>query len=291
MDLPSPSTGEWPAVPPAPIPVRPTATPLGPEPPIINTDANLIVGTATEPPTGVVASVPVTAVPAAGASSVTGPVTGSGSLVGHPVAPPVSPLPPVPRGPRATPRPLPPPPVPVTAPVAASSEATGAFSPLGAELIWQPRFAITVAAVILVAFTIVTLPLWIVLYRLVGTQGAQTNDIMALCMMLLGGFVAATAAWAFIVEMRAKVRMVDTMARRGEAAAPMVLPPMSGSPTSIAARVEAQHASAAAALDASGRLLGSFSGVLKSFGQLWAQVAMLAVALALFTGATILSLP
>jgi hypothetical protein len=45
------------------------------------------------------------------------------------------------------------------------------------------------------------------------------------------------------------------------------------------------------AVEASGRLLASFSGVLRAFGQLWTQVALLAVALALFAAATVLSLP
>ena len=43
-------------------------------------------------------------------------------------------------------------------------------------------------------------------------------------------------------------------------------------------------------LDASSRLLSSFSAVLKSFGQLPAQLATLTVALVLFVAATILSL-
>ena len=41
-------------------------------------------------------------------------------------------------------------------------------------------------------------------------------------------------------------------------------------------------------LEASSKLLASFGSVLKSFGQLPAQVAMLAVALGLFVGATVL---
>jgi hypothetical protein len=53
---------------------------------------------------------------------------------------------------------------------------------------------------------------------------------------------------------------------------------------------DAQPVSAAATLEASSKLLSSFSSVLRSFGQLPAQVAMLAVALALFVGATVLSL-
>jgi hypothetical protein len=71
---------------------------------------------------------------------------------------------------------------------------------------------------------------------------------------------------------------------------PAQYPPPAHVPAHIAARAEAEQANAAAMLDASSRLLSSFSGVLKSFGQLPAQVATLAVALALFVGATVLSL-
>ena len=71
---------------------------------------------------------------------------------------------------------------------------------------------------------------------------------------------------------------------------PLAGPMPSHVPAHIAARVEAEQANAAAMLEASSRLLSSFSGVLKSFGQLPAQVATLTVALALFVGATILSL-
>jgi hypothetical protein len=256
--------------------MRPIASPLGPEPPIINTDVHLITGAATvtaesEAPTEVVGSVPVTAIPAI--------------PLGAPLVPSASPFSPVAltaRVTRRTPRPLPPMPVPGPAP------ADHHPGPIRTELIWQPRYAIGSAAMILLALTIVTLPLWIVLYRLVGTAGAATVDILALCMMLLGAFLASLAGWVVVVEMRARVRMVDTMARRAERELldqPLLLPPVGGAPPPLAPRVEAQQV-----LEASGRLLASFSSVLKSFGQLWAQIAMLTVALALFTGATVLSL-
>ena len=123
--------------------------------------------------------------------------------------------------------------------------------------------------------------------------------------MLLGGFLTGAAAWVIIIEMRGRVRMVDTLARTGErelliapepelsletisAYTELGAPPTI--PAHIAARAEAQQATAAATLEASSKLLASFSSVLKSFGQLPAQVAMLAVALALFVGATVLSL-
>ncbi len=186
------------------------------------------------------------------------------------------------------------------------------------ELVWQPRFAYSTAALILLAFTVVSLPLWIVLFRLVGATGTEVGDVIALVMMLMGGFLTSATAWVIIIEMRGRVRMVDNLARSGDrelAVAPAapelpkldapldrvsvqplrVTPGATGwepgqPPPPIESRVEAQQISAAATLEASSKLLGSFSSVLKSFGQLPAQVAMLTVALALFVGATILSL-
>ena len=188
------------------------------------------------------------------------------------------------------------------------------------DLVWQPRFAYTSALFIFVALTVVSLPLWLVLYRLTSSSanngaGPAVKDLMALCMMLLGGFLAGVAAWVIIIEMRGRVRMVDTLAKTGERevmiapAAPelpvldapldrlMITEPIT-TRSSVAGpgthhggqSPETQQVSAAATLEASSKLLSSFSSVLRSFGQLPAQVAMLAVALALFVGATVLSL-
>jgi hypothetical protein len=197
------------------------------------------------------------------------------------------------------------------------------------DLVWQPRFAYTSALIILSALVLVSLPLWLVLYQITVDAtttpgGPRVADLVALCMMLLGGFLTAAAAWVIIIEMRGRVRMVDTLAKTGEremitpaapeipvldapvdpipSAVPLGRPsprtatdmpvrdvPLRDVP-SLAARAEAQQMSAAATLEASSKLLAAFSSVLKSFGQLPAQVAMLAVALALFVGATVLSL-
>jgi hypothetical protein len=189
--------------------------------------------------------------------------------------------------------------------------------PPGRDLVWQPRFAYSSALIILFALTVVSMPLWIVLYRITDTAngGPPVADLVALCMMLLGGFLTGAAAWVIIIEMRGRVRMVDTLAKTGEREAmiapatpelpvldaPLDVPsdPMArrepvwdpdAAATTYQARVEAQQVNAAAMLEASGKLLTAFSNVLRSFGQLPAQVAMLAVALALFVGATVLSL-
>lgn len=274
-------TGEWPSVPPAPAPTRPTL--LGPEPPIINADVHLIAATPGTPGT---------------------PAPDS------PAAPIVVPHLPIPRRPRRY---------------------VGGDSPLTTlqrsvrrqqattrvaydDLVWQPRFAAISGGIILGALLLVTLPLWIVLFRLVGADTFRVADVLALVMMLMGGLLTSAAAWVIIIEMRGRVRMVDNLAKRGDrelAAVPaspelpvldapadqVAVRPLRLSsgwqpgqpPPPIEARIEAQQVSAAATLEASGRLLGSFSSVLKSFGQLWAQVAMLTVALVLFVGATILS--
>jgi hypothetical protein len=268
--------------------VKPAATLTGAEPPIINTDVNLI-----PPSAGTTATddSPVTAIPAP--------------------RPFVRPLPPVVAG-------------------ADDSQLSvlqrmvrrqqDLSRRVGQEVVWRPHFAYATALVILLALVVISMPLWIVLYRVMGTPDTKVGDVIALCMMLLGGFLTAAAAWVIIIEMRGRVRMVDTLARSGEREAMGVAPaapelPMLDAPLDqltvrpigargtgtaawepgnppppLTSRVEAHQVSAAATLEASSKLLASFSSVLKSFGQLPAQVAMLTVALGLFVGATILSL-
>ncbi len=290
-------TGDWPAVPPAPAPTKPTV--IGPEPPIINPDVHLI-----PPPAPPVALAPPDDSPT---------VAISAGLTTVPL-------------PRRAPRLL---------PRSTRRSAAAEDSPLAVlqrsvrrqqamardfrdELVWQPRFAYSTAAIILLALTVVSMPLWIMLYRLVMTPGTELRDIIALVMMLMGGFLTSAAAWVIIIEMRGRVRMVDNLARSGDrelAVAPAApeLPVLDAPldrvsvhplrvpagptgwepgqpPPPLESRVEAQQVSAATTLEASSKLLSSFSSVLKSFGQLSAQVAMLTVALALFVGATVLSL-
>jgi hypothetical protein len=281
-------SGEWPTVPPVPAPTKPVL--VGPEPPIINTDVHLIPS-ATHPS----APAPLPDLPAA----------------------PITSTPIIARAVRRATRPLS-----VTAgvddpPLTVLRQSMRRPVVVGRDyrhdLVWQPKFAYTSAIVTLAAFTVVTLPLWIVLYRMVWANDAKVTGIVALVMMLLGAFLTSVTAWIMIIEMRGRVRMVDNLARTGDrefAVAPAApeLPVLDapvdqvtvrplrggwlpGQPLPpLDSRVEAQQMSAAATLEASGRLLGSFSSVLKSFGQLWAQVAMLTVALALFVAATILSL-
>ena len=88
---------------------------------------------------------------------------------------------------------------------------------------------------------------------------AQLGHILPLTMMLLGGFLTAVTAWVVIVEMRARVRMVDAIGRTGEHEAP-------GAPG-----------------------ITAFTGLLRPFVQIPAQVALLGVAFSLFVGATILA--
>ena len=293
----SPTSGEWPTVPPAPSPARPTVpvTPL-------------------EPPALAVVTKPQEA--KADDEQPTMAIDTSG----------VSPV--VPARPRLTRTRL----RVDTSPVAALQESARrrvARTKIRAEIVWQPRFAIVSAVIILLALIVVTLPLWIVLFRITGQPATQPRDVMALCMILMGGFLTAAALWGILVEMRGRIRMVDTLARSGDqvlfappepeqmldpvplsviergpstdpigfpavqlpaTTAPVPLPGAIPSHAHFAARAEAEQANAAQMLEASSKLLGSFSSVLKSFGQLPAQVATLVVALGLFVGATFLSL-
>jgi hypothetical protein len=97
------------------------------------------------------------------------------------------------------------------------------------------------------------------LYRAVDTPGASLSVVLPLSMVLLGGFLTAVTAWVVIVEMRARVRMLDALGRTGEHEAP-------GGPG-----------------------ISAFTGLLRPFVQIPAQVGLLAVAFSLFAGATILA--
>ncbi len=227
------------------------------------------------------------------------------------------------------------------------------------DLVWQPRFAYASAVVILTALTVVSLPIWLVFYRMAdadANNGAGPNvaHLVALSMMLLGGLVTAGAAWVIIIEMRGRVRMVDRLAQTNDrelrpadlelvpvapsdevtqtlvptavarpapagagpadtsvatGAVPADTSVPTGAPTAstsvptgvLAAGTSVQAGtsvpgtsvpgtSVPATLEASGHLLHSFSRVLRAFSQLPAQVALLAVALSLFVGATLLSM-
>jgi hypothetical protein len=89
------------------------------------------------------------------------------------------------------------------------------------DLVWQPRFAYASAGIILAVLTVVSLPLWVVFYRMAdpasnGGAGPKVADLVALSMMLMGGLVTGGAAWVIIIEMRGRVRMVDHLARASE---------------------------------------------------------------------------
>ncbi len=221
-DLPRPgATGEWPTVPPAPRPNPPPAY-LGPDPPIIVGDAHLIPA-------------PDPAAPPDPAPARTIPTrTGLPALVPVRFAR-------IPLRVRAARRP-------VVLPSRAENQ------------VWQPRFAYRTAAVMAAGFALIAAPLWVVLYRLATAEEIALAHIVPLGMMLLGGFLTAVTAWVVIVEMRARVRVVDTMSRTG-----------------------AHEAPGAAGASA-------FAGLVRPFIQLPAQVALLTVALSLFVGATVIAL-
>jgi hypothetical protein len=219
-------TGEWPVVPPVPTPTPPPPAPTGPEPPIIN-QVSLIAP----------------AVPA-----------------GAPAdrfAPPTSaiPVPPAPTrqwrvplisrggGPAIALR---------TRPVRRAMAV-----PSRADEVWQSRYAMVSAGIVAVPFTLVAIPFLIALYQAALSPDAAVADLVPLGLILLGVFLAAITTWVVVVEMRARVRLVDALGRTGEHEAP-------GSS-------------------------GSF-GPPRPFVQVPTQLGLLAVALTAFIGATVLIL-
>ena len=85
------------------------------------------------------------------------------------------------------------------------------------DLVWQPRFAYGTAGVVLATLFLLTLPLWVVLFRMTDPAanngaGPNVSSLLALCMMLMGVFLTGAATWMILVEMRARVRIVDALA-------------------------------------------------------------------------------
>lgn len=126
-------------------------------------------------------------------------------------------------------------------------------------IVWPRRFARITAAVILATFTVVTLPLWLAGYRAATSPEAPVSEVLALSMALLGAGLSAAVAWVVMVEMRARVGMVDTLGEVGAYEAPR-----SGD--------------------------AAMPGPLRPFVQIPAQLGLLSVALALFIGATVVGL-
>ncbi|HEY7225925.1 MAG TPA: hypothetical protein VH561_20285 [Micromonosporaceae bacterium] len=215
------ATDEWPVVPPAPTPTPPPPAQVGPVPPIIKPGAS-----ATPADAGFVESFE--------------PVSGQVPLATSPLAVRLARSPLIAR-PGAT--------ValrarPARRPIVVPSRAD--------NQVWQTRFAVGAATAVLVPFAAVAVPFLIALYRVAGSPAVALSTLVPLGMVLLGLFVTAITTWVVVVEMRARVRMVDALGRTGEYEAP-------GSP--------------------------GFSGMLRPFAQVPAQLGLLAVALALFVGA------
>jgi hypothetical protein len=175
------------------------------------------------------------------------------------------------------------------------------------ELIWQSKFAYVTAGIIFGALVLFTLPLWIVLFRLTDPAsnngaGPHVGSLVALCMMLMGAFLTGATTWMIIVEMRSRARMVDTLARSGPYPQPAVFDPTPFDPAQLGPSPGEMNQPVTAPIPGPGApggvryqtthrandLLGTFSGARNAFGQ--AQIALLCVALALFLGATVLSL-
>jgi hypothetical protein len=329
-----PTTGEWPAVPPAPAPVKPAAPTVTPEPPLIRS---------TVPPASAPAPVPAPMAPSLPTASGPDSAADSGSLRVTDDSPTVTiPAPPEHRA-------LPP--LVRQSPILQLRRALRS-GPRSArnDLVWQPRFAYGTAGIILAALVVLTLPLWVVVFRMTDPAanngaGPKVASLVALCMMLTGAFVTGAATWMILVEMRARVRMVDALAgvgvremtqyppgygpafdpahldpahlnpahldpayldpaylgpaylsptylspanlgpAPGEMNQPVTAPIFAGAGAHHPARAQAD---AVITLGGPGRQRTPLNGVPKSLGQLHAQIAMLAVALALFVGATVL---
>jgi hypothetical protein len=126
------------------------------------------------------------------------------------------------------------------------------------------RAAATTAALVGLALLLVTLPLWVLLFRTFGqADPAPVATVMGLSMMLLGALLAGAAAWVLLVEMRCRIRLVETLARRADPTVSPYADPAEPDP---------------------------LQDVLRASAQLPAQIAVLSVALTLFISATILSL-
>lgn len=127
------------------------------------------------------------------------------------------------------------------------------------SVVWPRRFAWITAAVMLVAFTVVTLPLWLALYRTAGSAQTPVGDVLALSMTLLGALLSAVVAWVVMVEMRARVGMVEALGEVG-------------------------------AYEAPGSADTALLGPLRPLVGIPAQLGLLAIALSLFVGATVVGL-
>ena len=287
-----PVTDEWPAVPPAPTPVKPAAAVATPEPPLIRSGVRMVrplspAADDDSPTVAIPAPATLVSVPAPTSAVPLLEPTRESPMLGHPGR---------------------------------------ERQPGDHDLIWQSTFAYVTGGIILGALLLLTLPLWIVVFRLTDPAsnngaGPDVGNLIALCMMLMGAFLTAAATSMIIVEMRARVRIVDALAHLGDrdAAAyqlpsfdptpfdPAQLGPSPGemnqpvtAPIPATAMPGAFSATTPGPMGqpsgragghqgTTGELLGAFGGMLRAFGQLPAQVAMLAIALVLFVGATVLS--
>lgn len=163
------------------------------------------------------------------------------------------------------------------------------------DQIWQSRFAQITAAVIGGVLLPLTLPLWIVLFRLTGPaaggDGPQVRGLVAICMLLLGVLLTGATAWMIIVEMRGRARMADALTRGRDTVSDQQpgLYSASFDPSQLGPAPDEMNQPVTAPLPT--RPVGAAQpGLLRSFGQFPAQVAVLAIALALFLGAVVLNI-
>ncbi len=302
-------TGGWPAVPPAPIPVKLPGVTL--DPPLIRglvrAPRNQAPGD--DSPTMAI-PVPPPAVAVGTARATPTPSRHTPSMTAQ-----AAPAPSVPDSS------VPEPSVPASSGLLAPEGGWLGLRPAGRreptdDLIWQSRFAQVAGGVIGGALLLLTLPLWVVLFGLTGKAadnggGPEVRSLVGLSMLLLGVLLSGAATWMIIVEMRGRARMVDALARGRDTGfgpasfEPAHLDPARFDPARFdPARFDPAHFDltqlgpgpdeanqpVTAPLPIRFATVAPSGGALRTFGQLPAQVAILAVAAALFLGATILTL-
>jgi hypothetical protein len=247
------ATGEWPAVPPAPTPVKPPLARITLDPPLIRATVRTphMQTLGDDSPT-VSMAIPRGPVP-----------TGAHEV---PPAPPAAPLLALRRALRGGPGPD--------------------------DLVWQSRFATVTAVVIFMVLIPLTLPVWISLIRVAGTSaGPDVSSLVALSMLLMGSFLAGAAIWMIIMEMRTRARLVYVQSYGGPAGFDPLDPAMLDLTQLGPAPGESNQPVTAPIPGPAGLSRGGQpgGGSWRTLGHLQAQVAVLGIAFALFLGAVVLS--
>jgi hypothetical protein len=247
------ATGEWPAVPPAPTPVKPPLHGVTLDPPLIR------------------ATVRTPHMQALGDDSPTVSMA-------------------IPRGPLPSGAAQEPPP-PLPSPLLALRRVMRG-EPGPEDVVWQSRFATVTAVVIFTVLVPITLPVWISLIRVAGTSaGPDVSSLVALSMLLMGAFLAGGAIWMIIMEMRTRARLLHVLSYGAPAGfGPLEESLVDLTQLGPAPGESNQPVTAPIPGPAGPSRNGQpGGGSWRTLGHLPAQVAVLGIAFALFLGAVVLS--